>query len=68
MTEPLPLSSAIASHLDVVPEVGSTNAEMRARSADVAGWPHLSVMVTDNQTAGRGRLDRTWVAPAGSAL
>ena len=68
MTEPLPLSSAIASRLDVVPEVGSTNAEMRARSADAAGWPHLSVMVTDNQTAGRGRLDRAWVAPAGSAL
>lgn len=37
-------------------------------SADADAWPHLSVILTDNQTAGRGRLDRSWQTPAGSAL
>lgn len=49
-------------------ESASTNAALRALSADAEAWPHLSVIVTDNQTAGRGRLDRSWLAPAGSAL
>src|SRR5260370_13199108 len=30
--------------------------------------PIGSVVVADHQTAGRGRLDRRWVAPPGSAL
>lgn len=64
----LPLTAAACARLDVLTEVGSTNAELRARAGDTTDWPHLSVLVTDNQTAGRGRLDRTWVAPAGSAL
>lgn len=64
----LSLASAIAARIEVVPESGSTNADLRGHAVDAIGWPHLSVLVTDNQTAGRGRLDRTWVAPAGSAL
>jgi BirA family biotin operon repressor/biotin-[acetyl-CoA-carboxylase] ligase len=32
------------------------------------GAPEGVVAVADEQTAGRGRLGRTWVAPAGSAL
>ncbi|MBV8982761.1 MAG: biotin--[acetyl-CoA-carboxylase] ligase [Acidimicrobiia bacterium] len=32
------------------------------------GAPEGVVAVVDRQTAGRGRLDRTWEAPAGSAL
>jgi BirA family biotin operon repressor/biotin-[acetyl-CoA-carboxylase] ligase len=40
----------------------STNA-LAARDAE----PGL-VVVTDHQTAGRGRLDRTWETPAGTAL
>ena len=64
----LPLAAAITSRMDYLPEAGSTNAELRSRVADVHEWPHLSVVVTDNQTAGRGRLDRIWVAPAGTAL
>jgi BirA family biotin operon repressor/biotin-[acetyl-CoA-carboxylase] ligase len=32
------------------------------------GAPEGVVAVADRQTAGRGRLDRTWEAPAGSAL
>jgi BirA family biotin operon repressor/biotin-[acetyl-CoA-carboxylase] ligase len=33
-----------------------------------AAWPDLSVVVTDNQTRGRGRLGRTWLAPTGKSL
>ncbi|WP_144877201.1 biotin--[acetyl-CoA-carboxylase] ligase [Microbacterium sp. 1.5R] len=58
----------IASRLEVLDEVGSTNAALRMFAADPEGWPHLSVLLTENQTAGRGRLDRTWTAPAGAAL
>jgi BirA family transcriptional regulator, biotin operon repressor / biotin---[acetyl-CoA-carboxylase] ligase len=41
--------------------VGSTQDEAR-------DLPVGSVVVADEQTAGRGRLDRRWVAPPGSAL
>ncbi|MDQ0613333.1 BirA family biotin operon repressor/biotin-[acetyl-CoA-carboxylase] ligase [Microbacterium sp. W4I4] len=61
-------SSHVASSLVVLPECASTNAELRERAADAAAWPHLSVLLTDSQTAGRGRLDRTWSTPPGSAL
>lgn len=58
----------VASRLEVVAESSSTNAALRALAADGDAWPHLSVLATDNQTAGRGRLDRSWVAPAGASL
>jgi BirA family biotin operon repressor/biotin-[acetyl-CoA-carboxylase] ligase len=64
----LPRTRGLASRVEVLEETGSTNADLRERSADAVGWPHLSLLVTADQTAGRGRLDRTWVAPAGSAL
>lgn len=41
---------------------GSTNEDMLAAAA--AGAPDRSVLVADHQTAGRGRLDRRWDAPA----
>ncbi|MGB4136027.1 MAG: biotin--[acetyl-CoA-carboxylase] ligase [Microbacterium sp.] len=53
---------------EAVTESASTNAELRERAADADAWPHLSVLLTDNQTAGRGRLDRTWSTPPGAAL
>src|SRR5438309_9723655 len=33
-----------------------------------AGAPEGVVVVADHQTAGRGRLGRTWMAPPGSSL
>jgi BirA family biotin operon repressor/biotin-[acetyl-CoA-carboxylase] ligase len=63
----LPLSRAIAGRLDVLPEIGSTNAELVAR-ATAGDEPDFSVLVTDNQTAGRGRLGRSWVAPPGTTI
>jgi BirA family biotin operon repressor/biotin-[acetyl-CoA-carboxylase] ligase len=68
MSSDIPRASAVASRIEVLPSTGSTNADLRAHAADVEGWPHLSVIVTRDQTAGRGRLDRTWVAPRGAAL
>jgi BirA family biotin operon repressor/biotin-[acetyl-CoA-carboxylase] ligase len=48
----------------VTAETGSTNADVAAAAR--AGAPEGTVHTTDSQTAGRGRLDRTWSAPAGS--
>ena len=52
--------------VDVVPETGSTNADLLA--AAVAGAPDRSVLAARHQTAGRGRLDRRWDAPPGANL
>ena len=46
--------------------VGSTNDVVRDWLA--AGTPEVCLAVADEQTAGRGREGRTWVAPAGGAL
>ena len=52
--------------IDHLGEIDSTNAELvrRAEMGATAG----SVLVADLQRAGRGRLGREWVAPAGSSL
>ena len=49
-----------------VDETGSTNHDLLALAA--VGAPDGVVLVADHQTAGRGRLDRTWVAPPGASL
>ena len=54
------------SQIESVAATGSTNADLLARAA--AGAPEGSAIVADLQTAGRGRLDRSWQAPAGTAL
>lgn len=46
--------------------VGSTNDVVRGWLAD--GTPEVCLAVADEQTAGRGRNGRTWIAPAGAAL
>jgi BirA family biotin operon repressor/biotin-[acetyl-CoA-carboxylase] ligase len=46
--------------------VGSTNDVVRGWLA--AGVPEVCLAVASEQTAGRGRLGRTWTAPAGAAL
>lgn len=61
-------SASDAARILVIDEVGSTNAELVRLAEDACEWPHLSVVATTSQTAGRGRLGRTWVAPPGEAL
>lgn len=62
-----PLSRSAVPDLRVVPSSPSTNSELLALAADPA-VPSFTALLTFDQTAGRGRLDRTWVAPAGTAL
>lgn len=62
-----PRARAVAEHLVVLESVGSTNDELAVR-ARAARLPAFTVVATTNQTAGRGRLDRTWVTPPGQAL
>jgi BirA family transcriptional regulator, biotin operon repressor / biotin---[acetyl-CoA-carboxylase] ligase len=50
----------------VVAETGSTNADLVAEAA--SGAPEGTVIVAESQSAGRGRLDRAWSAPARSGL
>lgn len=51
----------------VVPETGSTNADLAAgfRGGEVHDG---TVLVSDFQSAGRGRQGRTWTAPPGSGI
>ena len=52
--------------VDRVPETGSTNADVAAAAR--AGAAEGLVVAADHQTAGRGRLGRTWETPRGAAL
>lgn len=46
--------------------VDSTN--IRAKRLGEEGAPHGSLVVADQQTAGRGRRGRAWISPAGSNI
>lgn len=63
-------SSAAAARLIVLEQAGSTNDELadRVRTGSFSDWPEFSVLITDDQTSGRGRLGRAWSAPPGTML
>jgi BirA family transcriptional regulator, biotin operon repressor / biotin---[acetyl-CoA-carboxylase] ligase len=55
--------------VDVVGTTGSTNADLARLALEAPeSWPDLSVLTTEVQTAGRGRLDRPWTAPERSSI
>ncbi|MEU3503488.1 biotin--[acetyl-CoA-carboxylase] ligase [Streptomyces hundungensis] len=56
---------ALWTSLDVVTATGSTNSDLAAKADGLAEG---AVLVAEEQTAGRGRLDRRWSAPARSGL
>lgn len=56
----------LARHIVYYESVGSTNDE--ARRLAQAGTPEGTLVIAEEQTAGRGRLGRQWLAPAGQAL
>ncbi|MEU1148506.1 biotin--[acetyl-CoA-carboxylase] ligase [Streptomyces sp. NPDC005863] len=53
------------SSLDVVAATGSTNSDLAVRADEL---PEGAVLVAEEQSAARGRLDRRWSAPARSGL
>ncbi|AIJ13734.1 biotin--[acetyl-CoA-carboxylase] ligase [Streptomyces lividans] len=53
--------------VDVVQRTGSTNSDLVARAAE-GGLAEGVVLVAEEQSAARGRLDRQWTAPARSGL
>ncbi|MBN8832608.1 MAG: biotin--[acetyl-CoA-carboxylase] ligase [Sphingomonadales bacterium] len=55
--------SASAHRIRLVPETGSTNADLRLLAAD---WPEGQWLRAERQTAGRGRLGRDWRSPSGN--
>lgn len=57
---------AVGWRVEVVESSPSTNADLAARARD--GAPGGLVLVAEHQTAGRGRIDRTFHTPARAAL
>ena len=55
-----------ARHLDYRQQTISTQEDAKALA--LAGAPHGSLVVTDDQTGGRGRGSRTWSCPPGSNI
>ncbi len=67
--EGYPLAAAVSPRVQVAESTGSTNADVvAAASASPSEWPHLSMLLTTDQRSGRGRLNRSWTAPPGTAL
>jgi BirA family biotin operon repressor/biotin-[acetyl-CoA-carboxylase] ligase len=56
----------IGQQVHYYPEVASTNDIARRLAAE--GAPEGALVIADHQTAGRGRLGRSWLAPAGTSL
>jgi BirA family transcriptional regulator, biotin operon repressor / biotin---[acetyl-CoA-carboxylase] ligase len=59
--------------IEVVPSTGSTNADLLARALTgqgpgLTGQPEGVLLAAEEQTAGRGRIGRTWTSPPYAAL
>jgi len=52
--------------LEVYPQIGSTSDAARRLAGQ--GAPEGTIVLADEQTAGRGRMGRRWFAPPGSSL
>ncbi len=60
------LTTRLFRHLVVLARVGSTNDVVKEMAR--RGAPEGTVVVADEQTAGRGRLERRWLAPPATCL
>ncbi|SCK27060.1 biotin--[acetyl-CoA-carboxylase] ligase [Streptomyces sp. WMMB 322] len=60
-------ADSVWTSLDVVERTGSTNTDLAARARDGSAREG-AVLVAEEQTAGRGRLERGWSAPPRSGL
>jgi len=52
--------------VDVVDRTGSTNSDLAVAAS--AGAPEGTVLVAEEQDAGRGRIGRSWTSPPGAGL
>lgn len=50
-------------HIEYHDVIDSTN--IRARQLGAQGAPHMTLVLADEQTAGRGRMTRSWISPPG---
>jgi BirA family transcriptional regulator, biotin operon repressor / biotin---[acetyl-CoA-carboxylase] ligase len=62
----LPDSPRLWRGIRVVQQTGSTNADLLAQAR--SGAPQGLVLVAEEQTAGRGRLGRSWISPPRASL
>lgn len=62
-----PKTSLVANGLLALAETGSTNQDLLAQAASNQ-HPEFFTLITEFQTAGRGRLDRKWQAAPGSSV
>jgi BirA family biotin operon repressor/biotin-[acetyl-CoA-carboxylase] ligase len=62
-----PKTSLVANGLLALAETGSTNQDLLALAASNQ-HPEFFTLITEFQTAGRGRLDRKWQAAPGSSV
>lgn len=67
-TVPLLTTRDLGRQLIFLPCVDSTNKYAKQLAVGDAPAPHGTVVVADQQTAGRGRMTRTWRSPAGKNL
>lgn len=58
-------TAEIASSIEVVDQLESTNTVLKRRAADL---PSGYVLVADSQTGGRGRRGRTFLSPSGTGV
>jgi BirA family biotin operon repressor/biotin-[acetyl-CoA-carboxylase] ligase len=66
LAEDLLAGSPLYTSIQVVEQTGSTNADLLAAAR--SGAPAGKVLVAEEQTAGRGRLDRSWQSQPGASL
>lgn len=62
----LPADHPWADRIEYHRAIDSTN--LRAKALAAAGAPHGTVVIADGQTAGRGRLGRSFQSPAGDGI
>jgi BirA family biotin operon repressor/biotin-[acetyl-CoA-carboxylase] ligase len=66
---PVPAAWFLPGVIEVVSATESTNADLLAYARRMGKMtPQRSLLVTQNQTQGRGRHGRSWVCPPGAAL
>jgi BirA family biotin operon repressor/biotin-[acetyl-CoA-carboxylase] ligase len=59
------LSAQAAAGFEYLEQTGSTNKDLLSKAE---GLPEFYVLATDFQTAGKGRMDRSWEASPGSSV